>query len=433
MVYQQHLEDAQASIEQYTNDLKRLNATASRIIEIAEQIPDSALIQSYAASFFLYGQSDACQIQGETYLRRAQRLSHQLDPLQMAFLNANVLLFNKQYSAAANQLESLCEAAPDDMMALKLLEFIYYCLGQHFCGERYLQMTEKLFPILKNDVDFLACHGFALNLAGQYTKAERLLKDCLNQEPRLPWAHHGLAHALINQSKIDEGIALFEQYTPNQPQYAPFIQAHNSWHLALFYLENLDYESTLSVFNAHIWEQDTSMIPVQIDAISLLWRIEMSGTEIDPNLWAKVAQACIDNAASAYFPFMNAHFLYAASKALHPVEPLFERCERAYLDSKAQAPLWQRLGKDLCRASIAFANQDALLSAQLLLPLERRMVEAGGSDAQIDLFRQTLLISLIRSGQTSAAKAYYERLFKDKAQTPLLKKWQSLMRDNLPS
>jgi hypothetical protein len=59
------------------------------------------------------------------------------------------------------------------------------------------------------------------------------------------------------------------------------IHSHDAWHLALLYLEELDVAATMRVFRDHIWGITPDFVVEQLDAISLLWRIEMAGTAMD--------------------------------------------------------------------------------------------------------------------------------------------------------
>jgi len=51
----------------------------------------------------------------------------------------------------------------------------------------------------------------------------------------------------------------------------------------------------------------------------------------------------------------------------------------------------------------------------------------GGSDAQVDLFRQTYLLSLIKSGEKKKAKIYLDEISTSVIATPLNDYWRSLI------
>jgi hypothetical protein len=66
------------------------------------------------------------------------------------------------------------------------------------------------------------------------------------------------------------------------------IHSHDAWHLALLHLEELDVAAAMGVFHAHIWGITPDVVVEQLDAIALLWRIEMAGTAVDAQ-WPSIA------------------------------------------------------------------------------------------------------------------------------------------------
>ena len=70
-------------------------------------------------------------------------------------------------------------------------------------------------------------------------------------------------------------------------------------------------------------------------------------------------------------------------------------------------------------AAAAFGSGDHAPAAALLDPVMPMMTSIGGSDAQVDLFRQTYLRSLQAAGRHADAAAYYECITAGKVRTPL--------------
>jgi hypothetical protein len=50
--------------------------------------------------------------------------------------------------------------------------------------------------------------------------------------------------------------------------------------LAILYLEKLDVAAAMGIFRDHIWGITPDFVAEQLDAISLLWRLEMAGTAV---------------------------------------------------------------------------------------------------------------------------------------------------------
>ncbi|MGE5145142.1 MAG: hypothetical protein ACM3N5_00260, partial [Candidatus Eiseniibacteriota bacterium] len=87
------------------------------------------------------------------------------------------------------------------------------------------------------------------------------------------------------------------------------------------------------------------------------------------------------------------------------------------------------IGLPLLRGCVAFARGGHEAAAATLGPLmgpdREAVTRVGGSDAQVDLFRQTYLMSLIGARQTSAARAYLDRLATGPVATPLQAYWRA--------
>jgi hypothetical protein len=61
------------------------------------------------------------------------------------------------------------------------------------------------------------------------------------------------------------------------------------------------------------------------------------------------------------------------------------------------------------RAASAFANGNTAECVRLLEPLAGEVVRIGGSGAQREMIEDTLLIALMRSGETKKARALLDR------------------------
>jgi hypothetical protein len=62
----------------------------------------------------------------------------------------------------------------------------------------------------------------------------------------------------------------------------------------------------------------------------------------------------------------------------------------------------------------------------LLDPIMANVTVVGGSDAQVDLFRQTYVRSLLDCGRSSDARAYWTAMTAGKTLSPLDRHWLGL-------
>ena len=87
---------------------------------------------------------------------------------------------------------------------------------------------------------------------------------------------------------------------------------------------------------------------------------------------------------------------------------------------------WAPVGRGLIKACAAYAKGDATRAADLLDPVISNITVVGGSDAQVDLFRQTYFRSLLDCGRKSEAKAYWLAQTAGKTLSPLDQQWLGL-------
>jgi hypothetical protein len=159
----------------------------------------------------------------------------------------------------------------------------------------------------------------------------------------------------------------------------------------------------------------------QLDAIALLWRIEMAGTAMDAE-WPSIADHVAPRAVETFMPFMNAHYVYALARAGRAdalAAALAAVRERSAADDEEGKRVWAPVGHAVVAAAAAFGAGDRARAAALLDPVMPLMTSIGGSDAQDDLFRQTYLRSLQAAGRRADAAAYFKRITASKAATPL--------------
>ena len=88
------------------------------------------------------------------------------------------------------------------------------------------------------------------------------------------------------------------------------IHCHNSWHLGVAQVAELDCARALDVFARHVWGITPDLVVEQADAIALLWRIEMAGERVDQH-WAELADRAETHIEERYMPFLDAHFAFA--------------------------------------------------------------------------------------------------------------------------
>ena len=241
-----------------------------------------------------------------------------------------------------------------------------------------------------------------------------------------------MAHAYLKTGAVAQGTAVLESQRGVWDAAGQVIHSHNYWHLALMYLEQRDGDKAHG-FLAKPIMADTPRIMVQfVDAASLLWRLEMAGFPVPRAEWAALADEVAAYAGQCYTAFNSAHLIYALARAGR--DAALADARRALDGAIAklgpdERAVWREVGQPLLHGCIAFARDDYTEAAACLGPLmgpeHETVVRVGGSDAQVDLFRQAYLCSLIGAGETSAARAYLDHIKTGAVATPLQDYWRA--------
>ena len=424
---------AVAALDRFRTDLASLGPGAGDIIATAAAHPGQTLVQCCAASLGLYGQNAAADRDAEGYLAVARAASAHANARERAYLAALEDWAARRYEDATAKLEAIIAEWPRDLVAAKTLEFLYFVRGQHYSAPRFLKAMQGIARANEGSGYFLSVLSFALELAGRYDEALATAERAVTLEPNNPWAHHTMAHVFLKTGAIEKGTVVLESQQPIWRASGPVVHSHNFWHLALMYLENLEPEAAYGFLHRPILANMPHMTVQMVDAISLLWRLEMAGFAVPGADWEFLAAMVADDATQCYTAFNSAHFVYALARAGREgalAEAL--GCLKAAVATMRgpEQAVWQEVGLPLVDGCVAAARGDHAQAARLLGPLmgpEREtVVRAGGSDAQVDVFRQAYLISLIRSRQSSAARAYLDRLSTRPTDTPLQCYWRGL-------
>ena len=171
--------------------------------------------------------------------------------------------------------------------------------------------------------------------------------------------------------------------------------------------------------------------PVQVDGVSLLWRVEMAGGNVDKH-WQTMAPYLEKNINDHYVPFLNAHYMYGLARAgKHDAcETMLDNLTRhSQQQTGAYATYWDTIGLPLIEACYAHAKQDYPRVVELLNPIADGLQQVGGSDAQDTIFYQMLLSSLIETQHWPSARRILSQYVAQTKPSPLTQRWQEDIRD----
>ena len=404
------------AVDSFREGLLAMEGGLEGILEAAESAPGCALLQTYAAIFYLYAGTAEGNRTAQSWMVRARSALTPESHRERRILEALHLWHEVDYESAMDALEALTEEWPQDFVAVKVCEFLYYLTGQHYQALRFRAHLERIVGHTSEHPDVLAMYAFSLELSGEYEAARLQAERAIDLRFSCAWAHHALGHISIVQNELERGRREQEKFLPTWNKPGASIHGHNAWHLALFRLQAGDESGVMALFRSTVWGHAPQSLGEQVDAISLLWRMEMADLSVPEEIWSDVAQACVPFCEEILSPFVAAHHAYVFARWGHDQElsALDAAVARAAHEQPSDRRLmWQEVGIPVIEASAAWGRRDRAGVVRALQPFAHEIPRVGGSDAQDDLFRLTLLKSLQAMGRLDS-RARLLKLFPGK-------------------
>jgi tetratricopeptide (TPR) repeat protein len=309
----------------------------------------------------------------------------------IAFFN---LLSVGDTEAALAALPAHLDAWPRDAIVLGTTAFTNGLIGSSGrAGQKrtLLDLLDRLASSYGDDWWFTAHHGMALSENGQRDAARPKVDRSLAQNPKNPWAAHARAHLSYEEGDSDAARSFLASWLTTYPRNG-LLFSHLSWHRALSELEVGNAAAALRLFR-EAFSPDVHSGPPRgklNDAVSFLWRCELAGQPRDVEAWRMVhdfANSAFPRAGAA---FSDMHIALAQAVA----------GDDAALEARArQTEELARMGRypsghfvpAVAHGFAAFEGRDFSAAIDALEPIAGELERIGGSHAQLDLVRFTLL------------------------------------------
>ncbi|MEX3980500.1 tetratricopeptide repeat protein [Paraburkholderia sp. EG287A] len=256
---------------------------------------------------------------------------------------------------------------------------------------------------------FLNYRGWAHGENGNVQLGRSLTQRSLEVRRHNVNAAHAVAHVLYEAGANDEAEVVITGWLPEYDK-SGILHSHIAWHAALIALERGDTGRALEVYNEHVAPSVSLGVPVNVvsDTSSFLWRMQVYGHTVPAGMWDAAATYASGYFKQAGFPFADFHMALVAAAtgdkvALERrVDALVGLVEAGNLPAGSVVPA-------ICRAALAFAEEDYGRCAAILEPVAGDVVRIGGSGAQREIVEDTLLVSLMRSGEAAKARALLDK------------------------
>jgi tetratricopeptide (TPR) repeat protein len=188
-------------INSFSIELLRMGKKLDGIIEAVRIYPQEAFLHILAAIFYLHGQTSENQAKAKQHLQEASPLLNFANEREQSLYQTAEYWSDQSLSEALKHIERHCFKWPQDLTAIKIAEFLFYCKGQKYESKRFLRLTSHCHSEHKDNPYFLAIHSFALELSGRLDDSLQTAQKALQLNEKNPWAHHTLSHIFLKSGQ----------------------------------------------------------------------------------------------------------------------------------------------------------------------------------------------------------------------------------------
>jgi len=372
-----------------------------RFMTVADAEERCALLTVLAANLVLSMNSHEGHALAAAYMARARAMPGP-GAREKAWIEATDAWLAGDGASSLAIHERLVAEWPCDLLAGKLGQLHAFNRGD---AEALLRIGELLFAANEDNPYVRGMYAFGLEECNRIDEAEAQARKAIEMQRKNPWAHHALAHCLEARGRLVEGVAFLQSVSDTWEDCNSFMYTHNWWHLALFLIDLDRLDEALALFDGRVWGVWKEFSEDQINAISLLARLELRGVDVGAR-WADVASYVEQRLHDHFVPFLDLQYLYALARAgkqsavTEMLASLEDRAERA---KPFEREAWADCAVPAAHGLAAHARGDFAEAARLLGQAMPHLQPIGGSIAQRALFGAIHLDALIRSGWNDAA------------------------------
>jgi hypothetical protein len=376
----------------------------ARAVDVLSAAGDtSPIVQAYCATLHLFAESRDAASNARPFIERARADAARATSRERRYIAAVAAWADGDIVRAIALHREQAREHPRDLVSLKLGQ--YHCFNIGDCPGM-LRLALAALPAAA-DVPYL--HGmaaFGYEQCHLMREAEASARRAIAMERKEPWAHHALAHVMLTEGRLAEGLAFMQGMSDTWVGLNSFMVTHNWWHVALFLIDLGRDAEALEVYDRQVWGVVKDYSQDQIGAVSLLARLELAGIDVGER-WQDVAGYLAQRLDDHVLPFLDLQYLYGLARAGHAAAGTLLHNIEAYAPGAPPSTraAWQRVCVPAAHGLHAHARGDfdaAIEGLGLALP---RLIEIGGSHAQRDLFEQVYLDALVRSGTEATLAA----------------------------
>ena len=393
----------------------------TEFVAAADKEETCAMLPVMAANLVLSMYSDEGRAAARRYLVHAKKLAANANARERAWLATTEAWIDGDTARCLKIHEDMATQWPRDLLAGKLGQLHAFNGGD---SEALLRIGERLFAANRENRYVHAMYAFGLEECHRLDEAEAIARQALAMDRRDPWAHHAVAHCLEARGKMLEGVAFLTDMSDTWEHCNSFMYTHNWWHLALFLIDLERVDEALALFDKRVWGVWKEFCEDQINAVSLLARLELRGVDVGDR-WADVAHHLKTRLHEHFVPFLDLQYLYGLARAGEQsavTEMLASLEDRAETAKPFEREAWAECAVPAAHGLAAYAKGDHAEAARLLGRSMPHLPKIGGSIAQRSLFGAIHLDALMKSGWNDAALAILQADDRERPTVPWTKR-----------
>lgn len=392
-----------ASLPALNDFVEGFIACEARAVNILQAADDgSPIVQACIAALHMFAESREGPANAKPFIGRALASPVAASGRERRFVRAVAAWVEGDIESAIRLHEEQAREHPRDLASLKLGQ---YHLFNHGDAAGMLRLALAALPA-SADIPYM--HGmaaFGWEQCHLLREAEREARAAIAMCRKEPWAHHALAHVMLTQGRLAEGIGFLGDVSGTWTGLNSFMVTHNWWHQALFLLELERHEEVLALYDTQVWGVVKDYTQDQVGAVSLLARLELAGVDVGRR-WEDLGDYLAGRTSDHVLPFLDLQYLYGLARAGREEADALMRNIEAFA---AKAPsfsrhAWQEVCVPAGHALLAHARGDWAAAVRAMGQALPSMMEVGGSHAQRDLFNQVYIDALMKSGRWGAAQ-----------------------------
>jgi tetratricopeptide (TPR) repeat protein len=376
-----------------------------------EAAPDCVMAHLGKAWVFTIANDPGLRTQAAALVETVRPLA--MNEREQAHLAALTHLVQGSRAAAVGVLDRHLMRYPFDLVAHQGAALTDGFLGRfHWVRDRSARALPFWSKHQPGYGSLLAMHGFGLEEAGDYARAEDESREAAELEPLSFWPHHTVAHVMEMTGRPEDGLGWMTAREALWASPGHMNQVHIWWHKALFHLELGQYDAALALYDGPMRATQRPVALSLTNASAILWRLDTLGYQIGDR-WRELAALWQDHADGKCLVFADIHAAMAELRSGQ--DALVERRLAAMRETASNgveaAALYRTVGMPIVEGLTAFHRGDYADAVELLLPVRFDLWQIGGSHAQRDVVNWTLTEAAVRAGRRDIALSLaHERL-----------------------